>query len=69
VGITAALGAAGGLPLHGLMLGLALAVAVAVAAARTASRLVGGHTGDIAGATQQIAEIGLLVALLIASPP
>jgi adenosylcobinamide-GDP ribazoletransferase len=67
--IATALAAAGGLPLRGLALGLAFAVAVAVTAARMASRLVGGHTGDIAGATQQIAEIGLLAALLIASPP
>jgi adenosylcobinamide-GDP ribazoletransferase len=67
VGIAVGLGVAGGLPLPGLVLGLAVAVAVALTGARTASRLVGGHTGDIAGATQQIAEIGFLISLLIAS--
>jgi adenosylcobinamide-GDP ribazoletransferase len=68
VGIAGALGTAGGLPLGGIALGLAVDVVIALAASRIALRLVGGHTGDIAGATQQIAEIGFLLALLIAVP-
>jgi adenosylcobinamide-GDP ribazoletransferase len=68
IGIAVALGLAGGLPLSGILLGLTLDLCIALAAARIASRLVGGHTGDIAGGTQQIAEIGFLVALLIAVP-
>jgi adenosylcobinamide-GDP ribazoletransferase len=66
--IALALGAAGGLPLSGIALGLALGLAIALVAARLASTLVGGHTGDVAGGTQQIAEICFLIALLIASP-
>jgi adenosylcobinamide-GDP ribazoletransferase len=68
VGVAGALSAAGGLPLGGIALGLTVDVLIALAAARIALRLVGGHTGDIAGATQQIAEIAFLLALLIAVP-
>lgn len=44
------------------------AIGVALAAwllARSAQRLLGGHTGDVLGATQQIAEIAVLAAIVI----
>ncbi|HVL72839.1 MAG TPA: adenosylcobinamide-GDP ribazoletransferase [Beijerinckiaceae bacterium] len=68
-GLALAAAAATGLPLPGLILAFALAVGAALAMARAARRLVGGHTGDVAGATQQLAEITALVGLLIAAPP
>jgi adenosylcobinamide-GDP ribazoletransferase len=34
---------------------------------RFSARHLGGHTGDIAGATQQLAEIAALLGLLIAA--
>lgn len=48
-----------GLPRWGLPLGLALAAANAVLVRRLCVRLIGGQTGDIAGATQQLDEIAL----------
>jgi adenosylcobinamide-GDP ribazoletransferase len=56
----------GGAPLGGLMIGLALAAFVALGMAATARRLIGGPTGDIAGAVQQLAEIAVYLGLIIA---
>lgn len=49
----------GGLPLAGLALGLLLAAAASLWLMRFARRLIGGQTGDILGAAQQLAEIAL----------
>ncbi|MGH7185044.1 MAG: adenosylcobinamide-GDP ribazoletransferase, partial [Pseudomonadota bacterium] len=35
--------------------------------ARLAHRQIGGHTGDVLGATQQVAEIAMLLALVAQS--
>ena len=48
-----------GMPLRGLLLGLALTALNAVLVVRLCRRLIGGQTGDIAGATQQLDEIAL----------
>ncbi len=52
----------------GLAPGLTAALAATIAAlavARTARTKIGGHTGDILGATQQVAEIAVLLALTV----
>lgn len=54
-----ALGAALGLPLWGGAVGLALAAVNAIMVGRLCRRLIGGQTGDIAGATQQLDEIAV----------
>lgn len=59
------LGAAAALPVAGLTLGLAFAHASALGIARLARRLIGGQTGDIVGAAQQCAEIGLYLGLAL----
>ncbi|MFC5394283.1 adenosylcobinamide-GDP ribazoletransferase [Bosea vestrisii] len=58
--------AAGTLPLAGLMLGLALSGLAAFWLSRTAIRLIGGQTGDILGAAQQLGEIAIYLGLAIA---
>jgi adenosylcobinamide-GDP ribazoletransferase len=50
---------AAGLPPAGLVLGLLLASLAVTGLARLARRLIGGQTGDILGAAQQIAEIAI----------
>lgn len=57
--------AAGTLPLAGLMLGLALSGLAAFWLSRTAIRLIGGQTGDILGAAQQLGEIAIYLGLAI----
>ena len=47
------------------ILAFVLALAAAVAMTRIARRQIGGQTGDVAGAAQQLAEIACLVGLLI----
>jgi adenosylcobinamide-GDP ribazoletransferase len=69
IGIGLLLGLATALPFGGIALGLALAVAGALFMVRLARRLIGGHTGDVAGATQQVAEIAAYLGLLIAARP
>lgn len=54
------------LPLAGLLLGFALAHAAAALLARLARRLIGGQTGDILGAAQQLAEIAIYLGLALA---
>ncbi|TCR64841.1 cobalamin-5'-phosphate synthase [Bosea sp. BK604] len=51
--------AASGLPLGGFALGLILAGLAAAWLARLARRLIGGQTGDIIGAAQQLSEIAI----------
>lgn len=57
------------LPAGGMALGIGLSVLAAWGMARVSLRLVGGHTGDVAGAIQQIAEVAWIIALLIALRP
>jgi adenosylcobinamide-GDP ribazoletransferase len=47
------------------ILALILALAAALAMTRIARRQIGGQTGDVAGAAQQLAEIACLTGLLI----
>jgi adenosylcobinamide-GDP ribazoletransferase len=61
--VVAALGAmAGGLSFAALLAGLVGAAAATGALVAIARRLIGGQTGDIAGAAEQLAEIALLLA-------
>ncbi|CAN7499997.1 adenosylcobinamide-GDP ribazoletransferase [Bosea sp. LjRoot237] len=55
--------AAGTLPLAGVLLGLALSVLATSWLSRTAIRLIGGQTGDILGAAQQLGEIAIYLGL------
>ncbi|GJD98235.1 adenosylcobinamide-GDP ribazoletransferase [Methylobacterium isbiliense] len=57
-----------GLPWIGLALAGLLAALSAWTMSRMAERLIGGQTGDVIGACQQIAEIAVLLAMLIALP-
>lgn len=54
-----------GLPLLGLLVGAGLAVAVGLALSTLSQSLIEGQTGDVAGATQQLAEIGVLMGLIL----
>lgn len=53
------------LPLAGLLLGLALSALAASWLARLATRLIGGQSGDIVGASQQLAEIAIYLGLAV----
>ncbi|TDL74945.1 adenosylcobinamide-GDP ribazoletransferase, partial [Palleronia sediminis] len=65
--LSAALGAAALLALGGPGIAALLAGAVAVAAlALVARRQIGGQTGDVLGAAQQLGEIAILVTLAAA---
>jgi len=55
-----------GLPLAGLALGLLLANLMASSLARLSRRLIGGQTGDILGAAQQLAEIAIYLGFALA---
>lgn len=57
--------AAGALPLAGIVLGLALSALTTLWLSRTAIRLIGGQTGDILGAAQQLGEIAIYLGLAI----
>jgi adenosylcobinamide-GDP ribazoletransferase len=63
--IALVLGFLGGLPPLGIGLMLVLSYAVGRALTRLSARLIGGQTGDVAGAVQQAAEILALVGLLV----
>ncbi|MFN3686177.1 adenosylcobinamide-GDP ribazoletransferase [Salinarimonas sp.] len=69
--IALAMGAAAclttGLPLEGLALAAALAATAGLALTALSRRMIGGQTGDVAGATQQVAEAGASIGLLIAA--
>jgi adenosylcobinamide-GDP ribazoletransferase len=45
------------------------AALAALLATRLSRRLIGGYTGDVGGATQQIAEIAALLALVACLRP
>ncbi|MGX1786967.1 adenosylcobinamide-GDP ribazoletransferase [Bosea sp. NPDC055332] len=57
--------AVGALPLAGILLGLALSALTTLWLSRTAIRLIGGQTGDILGAAQQLGEIAIYLGLAI----
>lgn len=57
---------AAGLPLAGLALGLLLANLAASGLARLSRQLIGGQTGDILGAAQQLAEIAIYLGFALA---
>ncbi len=57
-----------GLPILGIVLMLLLAPAAAYGLTRLARRQIGGQTGDVIGASQQVAEIAGLIGLLAAMP-
>ncbi|MCG6122269.1 MAG: adenosylcobinamide-GDP ribazoletransferase [Microvirga sp.] len=63
--IYGAVGLATGLSLPGLALGAALAGGVAALMTRWSKAMIDGQTGDVAGASQQIAEIAIMLGLLI----
>ena len=67
--ITIILGILGGLPASGLGLMLALSGLTGLAFMRLAERHIGGQTGDIVGAVQQVAEITALIGLLTMLQP
>ena len=54
------------LPLGGLLLALMLAAFATLGLARLAQRLIGGQTGDIVGAVQQITEIAVYLGFALA---
>jgi len=67
-GVVALLPAATGmLPPAGVALGLVLSVLAALGLARMAIRLIGGQTGDIIGAAQQLGEIAIYFGVAIAT--
>jgi len=51
-------------PMHGLV-AIAIAAAAVAAAAAIAHRRIGGYTGDVLGALQQIGEIAILLAAVV----
>jgi adenosylcobinamide-GDP ribazoletransferase len=72
-GIAAALaiviGSLAGLPSQGIALMLVLAGLSGLALTGFATRHIGGQTGDIAGAAQQVAEIAAMIGLLTVVQP
>ena len=67
--IAVVLGLLGGLPASGLGLMLALSALAGLTFMRLAERHIGGQTGDLAGAAQQVAEIAALIGLLTVLQP
>ncbi len=67
--IALALGLLAGIPFGGIILMLLLSVLSGWAMMRLSMRHLGGQTGDIAGATQQVAEIAALIGLLTVLQP
>ncbi|KQT46652.1 cobalamin biosynthesis protein CobS [Methylobacterium sp. Leaf456] len=63
----ALVGAGLGLPPLGLVVGLVLAPLAALALSALARRKIGGQTGDVVGACQQLGEIAVLLALVAAT--
>jgi len=53
----------------GVLAGLLVATALAIVLGRLARRAIGGYTGDILGAAEQLAEAALLVAFAAALAP
>ncbi len=52
-------------PVSGVVSGLALALAATWLLTRWSARAIGGQTGDVAGACQQLAEIAIYVGILM----
>lgn len=67
--IALVVGAMGGLPAPGIGLMLLASLLSGLGLKRLAAQHLGGQTGDIAGATQQIAEIAALISLLTVIAP
>ncbi|UDL95567.1 adenosylcobinamide-GDP ribazoletransferase [Lichenihabitans sp. PAMC28606] len=63
--IGVALPIAGGLDGRSALIACGMAAVAALGMTRLAFRQIGGHTGDVAGATQQVSEIAFFVGLLI----
>lgn len=55
--------------LGGIGLGAGLALLAAYGVTRLSARCIAGQTGDVAGAAQQVAEIGFVLGLVMASGP
>lgn len=66
--VAAVLGALSGLPAAGIVLMLLLSGLSGLVLTRFAKGHLGGQTGDIAGAAQQVAEIAALIGLLTVLP-
>jgi adenosylcobinamide-GDP ribazoletransferase len=64
-GLAATLALGAGLPVTGVAMGAVFAAILALAMTDWARRAIGGQTGDIAGACQQLAEMGIYVGMLI----
>ena len=67
--IAVALGALAGLPPFGIALTIVLSGLAGLALTGFAARHLGGQTGDIVGAAQQVAEIAALIGLLTVLAP
>ena len=63
VGLACLVGLVCDLPFWGLIAGLVLSSLLVSLLAGVARRLIGGQTGDIAGAAQQLSEIGLYIGI------
>lgn len=66
LGLAAALFALALLPAAAVLAALALAATAAMGTALLARARIGGHTGDVLGATQQVALVALLVGFCLA---
>ncbi len=67
--IGAVVAVACGVPFWGLVAGLVLSSLLVSFLAGFARRLIGGQTGDIAGAAQQLSEVGLYVGIAASFAP
>lgn len=67
--VAASLGALGHLPPYGVALMLLLSGLTGYGMTRLAARHIQGQTGDIAGATQQLAEVAAMIGLLTVLKP
>ena len=67
--VTLVLGFASAWPPAGIALMLVLAALAASTLTRLSARLIGGQTGDVAGAIQQLAEVAAMIGLLITVEP
>lgn len=64
--LASALAALGGLAISGMLLAILAAGLAGWALTRLSVRMIGGQTGDVAGAAQQVAEVAAACLLLIA---
>lgn len=60
---------AGGLPAVALALGLLLGVVAVIGVGRLSLSKIGGQTGDVAGAAQQLCELAIYLGILLAMAP